>query len=82
MTSDQPKRTAMGSRAAYREAVRRWGHSAIVLVLGGEMRVGVFIPHRPTWWNFWRKPALALDIRGYGKTWAAAFRDADRREGK
>jgi hypothetical protein len=60
----------MGSRAAYKEACRRWGGRAVIWYEGDFCHVGVLI----LGYLFWSK--------GSGKTWALAFRDADKRAGK
>ena len=64
-----PVRKAMGSRAAYREAVRRWGKDAFTRIHDGGCQVGI-------------KASLLWWTKGWGKTWALAFADADRRAGK
>jgi len=63
-------RKPMGSRAAYREAVRRWGENAAIWTTNGECFVGTV-----SWLN-------RAQRRGWGKTWALAFADADKRAGK
>ena len=60
--------SAMGSRAAYAEAVRRWGHSAMIQIAHGQCHVG-------TVGILWDR------IRGSGKTWSLAFADSDKRAG-
>jgi len=62
--------SVMGSRAAYKEACRRWGGDATVALCDGACHVGV------------RKWLRIFAVKGRGKTWALAFTDADRRAGR
>ena len=70
MSESTEKRTAMGSRAAYQEAVRKWGDWGVIRRDREGFRVGklglfgVFIE------------------KGRGKTWRAAHDDSDRRAAK
>jgi len=66
---EEMSRTAMGSKAALAEAVKRWGASAWLAQKIGIRLVGRgFLGFRV--------------VMGKGKSWMAAFDDADRREGK
>lgn len=67
---EKPARSAMGSRAAYQEAVRRWGMCAFIgKGKKGLCEVGYKVCGYPV-------------VKGRGKTWALAFAGADKRGGK
>ena len=60
----------MGSRTAYREAARRYGMRAFVSKgKDGICKVGYEVCGYPV-------------VKGKGKSWALAFKNADRRAGK
>jgi hypothetical protein len=59
---------AMGSKAALAEAVRRWGKNAATQGQPGTYRVG-------------RVYGPVFLVKGSGKSWSAAFKDADKRSG-
>jgi hypothetical protein len=67
---EESMKSAMGSRAAYKEAVRRWGMRGYVAKgREGVCKVGYEVCGYPV-------------IKGKGKTWTLAFADADKRAGR